>query len=233
MTYDEFIQNILDTRGRFGVPAGEYKERHHIKPKCLGGTNDEANLIDLYAREHFIAHQLLVNDNPTCNALHYALWNMANVTGITGERYKLTPEEYEDIRKKISEKFSGKNHPMYGKPGAMLGKHLSDDTKEKIRSKSIGRKFSDDVRRSLSEYWTGKRVGSDNPMYGKRGGDNPKAKPVYQFLVDGTFVRMWRSAKDVQAELGILAPNITNCCNKRKYNKTAGGFIWRYSKEGE
>ena len=64
MTYNEFIQNILGTRGRFGIPKGEYKERHHIVPKCLGGTNDEDNLIDLYADEHFIAHKLLMEENP-------------------------------------------------------------------------------------------------------------------------------------------------------------------------
>ena len=53
MTYNEFIQNILDTRGRFGIPDGEYKERHHIVPKCLGGTNDKENLIDghVYCKE--------------------------------------------------------------------------------------------------------------------------------------------------------------------------------------
>ena len=233
MTYKEFIQNILDTRGRFEIPKEEYKERHHIVPKCLGGTNDENNLIDLYAQEHFIVHQLLANENPSCNALHYALWNMANVTGITGERYKLTPDEYENVRKNFSEKFSGKNNPMYGKPSVMRGKHLSEETKEKLRVKATGRKMTDDVKKAESEYWMGKRTGADNPMYGKRGGNHPNAKPVYQFLLDWTFVKVWGSAKDVQAELGIPAPNIVNCCNKRKYNKTAGGFIWRYSEEGE
>lgn len=64
MTYKEFIQQILDTRGKFGIPKGEYKERHHIIPKCMGGTNDKDNLIDLYAREHFIAHKLLAEENP-------------------------------------------------------------------------------------------------------------------------------------------------------------------------
>ena len=73
----------------------------------MGGTNDKENLIDLYAREHFVAHQLIVSENPSCNALQYALWNMANMTGATGERYKLTPEEYENIRTSISKKFSG------------------------------------------------------------------------------------------------------------------------------
>ena len=66
MTYEAFIQNILDTRGRFGIPDSEYKERHHIIPKCMNGSNDKDNLIDLYAKEHFIAHKLLAKENP-CN----------------------------------------------------------------------------------------------------------------------------------------------------------------------
>ena len=36
-----------------------YKERHHITPKSLGGSNDSSNLVDLTAREHFVAHFLL------------------------------------------------------------------------------------------------------------------------------------------------------------------------------
>lgn len=233
MTYKEFIQNILDTRGRFGIPKEEYKERHHIIPKCMGGTNDEENLIDLYAREHFVAHQLIASENPSCNALHYALWNMANMTGATGERYKLTPEEYENIRTSISKKFSGVNNPMYGKRSAMYGKHHSKETKEKIRNKALGRKMPEEFKRAASEYWTGKRKGENNPMYGRRGGDNPQAKSVLQFDVEGTFLRKWKSAKDAQKELGIKAPNIVDCCKHKKYHKTAGGFIWRYSEEGE
>ena len=33
-------------------------------------------------------------------------------------------------------------------------------------------------------------------------------------------------------ELNIPRTNITRCCRKRGL-KTAGGFIWRYSEEGE
>lgn len=39
-TYEEFINNILETRGRFAC-GDEYHERHHIVPKCMGGTNEE------------------------------------------------------------------------------------------------------------------------------------------------------------------------------------------------
>ena len=54
-TYEEFINNILETRGRFAC-GEEYHERHHIKPKCMGGTET----VRLTIREHIFAHELLV-----------------------------------------------------------------------------------------------------------------------------------------------------------------------------
>lgn len=38
----------------------QYCERHHIVPQSNGGGNDKENLINLTAREHFFAHELLV-----------------------------------------------------------------------------------------------------------------------------------------------------------------------------
>ena len=49
VTYEEFINNIIQTRDRFAC-GDEYHERHHIIPKCIGGTDDKDNLIDLFAR---------------------------------------------------------------------------------------------------------------------------------------------------------------------------------------
>lgn len=63
MNYKTFIENILNTRGRFAC-GEEYHECHHIIPKSCGGTNDKDNLIDLFAKEHFIAHKLLALENP-------------------------------------------------------------------------------------------------------------------------------------------------------------------------
>ena len=92
MTYKDFIQNILDSRGRFGCNE-EYHERHHIVPKCLGGSNDKENLIDLYAREHFIAHQLLAKENPQELKLVQAYNIMAFTHTDKQNRYEATPEE--------------------------------------------------------------------------------------------------------------------------------------------
>ena len=145
-TYDEFINNILNTRGRFGC-VDSYHERHHIIPKCCGGTNDKDNLIDLYAKEHFIAHKLLAEENHDNKKLVYAWWCMSVQTNEhTKERYKITAEEYEmakEIYGKISsENNLGENNPMYGK-------HHSEET-----------------RRHWSELRKGKNIGKDNPNYG-------------------------------------------------------------------
>ena len=67
-TYKDFIDGIIQTRGRFNC-GDEYHERHHILPKCMGGTDCKDNLIDLYAREHFEAHRLLALENPDSDKL--------------------------------------------------------------------------------------------------------------------------------------------------------------------
>lgn len=49
-----------------------YSERHHIIPRCLKGNNEEENLVYLTAREHYIAHQILVILFPKVYRLAYA-----------------------------------------------------------------------------------------------------------------------------------------------------------------
>lgn len=147
LTYQAFIDNILQTRGRFAC-GNEYHERHHIVPKCLGGTNEENNLIDLFAREHFEAHRLLALENPENNGLQYAWWNMCQIQGNDGQdRYIPTAEEFEQARKicsKLSsERNFGENHPMFGL-------HHSEQTKEK-----------------MSKAHKGQMTGEKNPMFGK------------------------------------------------------------------
>lgn len=138
LIYEEFIQNILDTRGRFNC-GDEYHERHHIVPKCMGGTNDEDNLIDLFAREHFIAHRLLALENSENHKLVYA-WN--RMCNSKNGYYQITPEEYEEARKTFSKMISGENNGMYGQTHTQeardkiskihKGKTLSDEHVDKL-----------------------------------------------------------------------------------------------------
>ena len=100
-SYQDFIDNIIKIRGRFSC-GEEYHERHHIVPKCMNGTDDEENLIDLFAREHFEAHRLLAQENSDNYKLVYA-WTMMAWTKKGDRNCEVTAEEYEEARKAMSE----------------------------------------------------------------------------------------------------------------------------------
>lgn len=62
-----YLALIEKARNRFN-PEG-YFEIHHILPRCLGGNDDEQNLVKLTPEEHYVAHQLLVKIYPNNNKL--------------------------------------------------------------------------------------------------------------------------------------------------------------------
>lgn len=114
MTYKEFIDNILSSRGRFGL-INEYKERHHIIPRCMNGSDDKENLIDLTAEEHFRAHELLAKENPDNLSLQYALVFTIVANKSNPNRYKPTKDEKDyinELNRKINS-IKGKNRKLY------------------------------------------------------------------------------------------------------------------------
>lgn len=58
-----------------------------------------------------------------------------------------------------------------------------------------------------------------------------KYKIVYQFTLDGTFVREWPSVKEVQQQTGWSQGNISACCCGCKGFKSAYGYKWSYDKD--
>lgn len=62
MNYQKIYDNLI-SKGKDRILEG-YVEKHHIIPRCIGGTDDKENLVDLTPEEHYLAHQLLVKIYP-------------------------------------------------------------------------------------------------------------------------------------------------------------------------
>lgn len=232
MTYQEFINNILSTRGRFGC-QDKYHERHHILPKCLGGTNDEKNLIDLYADEHYIAHELLAQENPHNKGLQYALWTMSRCTKVqNNDRYVPTEEQYKNAREAFSKAMSGENNPLYGKK-------MTDEQKQKL-SESL--KKSPAHRKHMEEMWKNNK-GRTPPNKGVspsketiqklkeyRNSKEFKAKvskKVSKYDMDGNFICTYGSLVDAATDIGGSANNIGRVL--RGERNSYKGFLWKYA----
>lgn len=70
MNYQKIYQALIN-RAKSRTLIG-YKETHHIVPRCMGGTDDHTNLVELTPEEHYVAHQLLVKIHTEDKRLLYA-----------------------------------------------------------------------------------------------------------------------------------------------------------------
>lgn len=245
LTYDNFIENILKTRGRFNC-GNEYYERHHIVPRCMGGTNDEDNLIDLYANEHFIAHKLLANENPDNDSLIYAWWCMANASNSNKRDCKITAEEYENAKKYYS---AMRSAAMAGEKHPNFGQHHSEETRKKMSDAALGEKnhnfgkhTPDNIRAKISEalsgekcYWYGKHHTDESKKKmseANSDSNHPQRRPVYCYELDECF---W-GVKEAAIKYNINGSSISRCCRGKlqsagKHPETGEKLHWSYIDE--
>ncbi len=67
MNYQKIYEELVNRAKERKTP--EYSEKHHIIPRCLGGSDCPSNLVSLTPEEHYVAHQLLVKIHPGSFAL--------------------------------------------------------------------------------------------------------------------------------------------------------------------
>jgi hypothetical protein len=97
--------------------------KHHIIPKCFGGSDDENNLVLLHPVDHMIQHFV--------NYKMYGRWQDAAAAKLLGYKSNFDFSEKEiELRSKTK---LGKNNPMFGK------KH-SDKAKKKMSENMSGAK---------------------------------------------------------------------------------------------
>ena len=151
MNYQKHYDRLIE-RANNRVMCG-YSENHHIIPRCIGGSDKIENIVKLTAREHFLAHLLLVKIYPNERKLLFAVRMMSgNPTGKrnTNKTYGWIKERLsqlghsEETKQKISQSLSGKNNHFYGKT------------------------HSGEVKKQHSEKMKGRLSGDKNPFYGKK-----------------------------------------------------------------
>lgn len=105
MNYEKLYNHLIErAKGRINVG---YTESHHIVPRCLGGTDDLLNLVDLTAREHYVAHILLAK-------IHGGtLWHAVN---LMGRLKKYSNRQYERARIEHSRLLSIQNKRTKSRP---------------------------------------------------------------------------------------------------------------------
>lgn len=99
---------------------------------------------------------------------------------------------------------------------------ITEKRVQDARSKQIGKHFSDETKRKISENMKGEK----NIWWGKKGSMHPRSKPVLQFSLDGELIKEWVNAASAQK---IYGGHVTSCA--RGDRNQCGGYRWKYKSD--
>ena len=68
-----------------------------------------------------------------------------------------------------------------------------------------------------------------SPALGLFGDDNPRSKPIVQLSIDGSFIKRWANAREIDKELNVDFRYVSRCCNHKC--KTAKGYVFMFEEE--
>lgn len=243
MNYQRIYNQIIERAQKRQLEG--YVEKHHLVPRCLGGSDDKENLVELTAREHFLCHQLLCEIYPDSEKLKYALYLM-NIGKQKNKNanYQISSRTYERLKKEHSLLITGKPKDQKTKnkiSKALKGKKLSDEIKQKIslgrkgiKSKShkkgnehklFGKKKSEEHSKKIGLGHKGKKthvIPHNEETKQKISKSKRKWTYIEQIDKNGNIVKIFNT----QAEAEKLFKGVSNVlCGLAK---TAGGYFWRH-----
>ena len=226
--YRKYIE-LIDYAKSEEYELQEYYEKHHIVPrsfyekKHMSIDNSDDNLVALNLQDHFMAHWYITKCcvQKMKRSMEYAVVLMSNMVNCKTNREdtaiakavafalskvdKMRIPVSEETRMKMAEAKTGENNPMFGK-------HLSEETRNRISEAKSGRVLTEEHRKKISQANKGK-------IYAP-------TKSVVQYSKDGEFIAEYSSIMEAERYTGCDNSIICKCCRGKR--KSAGGFIWKY-----
>lgn len=143
---------------------------------------------------------------------------------------ELTKKEKEYIKQyRSSEDEFGYNLTEGG--DGTFGRYHSEETKDKIRQKAIGRAVSEETRQKLSEAGKVRTAGRDAYWSSGNIGKN-RRKPVLQYTKEGEFIREFEGVNIAAKETGIKVTTIINALKQKNIvGSKKNPFIWVYKED--
>ena len=204
MNYKKIYNNLI-IRGRNRILEGYY-EKHRIIPKCIGGSDEPDNIVNLTPEEHYVAHQLLVKIYPNNIKLIYSA--VAMTCDYTGNR--INNKLFGWIKRKLSESKKNKSTSLKNKSyEEIMGKERAAELRKK-RTESNNKRWGKIKNRSREA------------MYGKEKAAKITALHTTKVMCVETG-EIFNSITEAYKKYPF--GGIGDCA--RGINKTAGGYHWQ------
>jgi hypothetical protein len=216
MKYIKIYNQIID-RAKTRQIEG-YTEKHHVIPKCLGGSNDKDNIVQLTAREHFLCHQLLCEIYPNNDKLKYALFLMA-IGKNKKIKYIISSRVYEQLKIEYSKISKGKLKPEG------FGDKIKNN---KERKEKISKANKKPKPKGFGTNHSSKMKGKNQSKQTIENRIKKISKAIIQCDLNGNPIKKWNSAVEASKILKINKSMINAVARGNTNHKTAGKYKWIY-----
>ena len=168
MNYEKIYNQLIQKRQQNQLDSSIYKEHHHIIPRSLQGKDDAANIVCLTAKEHYLAHLLLVKITEKKYG-YMSIQHQKMILAITYFKTCFTNPRQIERSKELKNKFTGR---IYKYIRELNSKNQSIKMKGKLigqKNGMYGRKHTLQSKQKIAQTRKirGCGIGSKNPMYGK------------------------------------------------------------------
>lgn len=215
MNYQRIYNQLIERAQLRALPVGTYCEVHHIQPRSEGGTNEISNLAKLTAREHFLAHWLLVRIKPT--PARVFSFNMMCNLGPAQRLHQYTPSS-----RAVAE--ARERHSRHIQK-IMKGKQVSEETRALISEKKKGWVPSKEWRKQKSDSLKGRKISEEQKQQISATSKGRK-KP------DGFGAKIAIANKKLKSKGTYITPagTFTTAEEAAKANKCTATTIWNRCK---
>jgi hypothetical protein len=174
--YTKWYNEIILRAQARTLSSDLYREKHHIVPRSLGGSNQASNLVILTAREHFLCHWLLtkMTSGQDQQKMAYACKRMMHSAGEKQYRYKVNSKLYEQLKISLNQILKNREFTdLWITPLKKSAKRRADA--EGAEEKAIRRDNMIRVNKSRKGEKRPWQSGANNHFFGVRmcGADNP------------------------------------------------------------
>jgi hypothetical protein len=230
--YSKVYFSTIEKAVHRGWKKARGRERHHIIPQSLGGSNNKINLVYLSCREHFLCHWLLVKmtQGEYYHKMVYALMGM-RAENEHQERYQtiFTARVYEKYRIEHAEYHSklmkSKNLVPWNKGGV----EITDEHRENLRNAALTRnidpvKQAEGQRKRLEKIIGQKRTDETKRLMSlsskgiPKGPQSDEHKLAISLGGKGIKKKNGHSTNVANAVLGNISINKDGCEKKVKAN---------------
>jgi group I intron endonuclease len=222
-----------------------YLIRNKVNDKCYVGQTIQKNV-----NNRWRAHR---HSSDTILASAFSKYGMANfefsvISEIPNEQ--LDEREISEIRERNTISPNGYNlegggnfgkiiHPSsrlmmreakLGEKNFNFGKPRTEEAKINIGLAHKGLTHTEETKARISSKKKGTQLGENNPFFNKTHTSEMKAKlgtAVDKYTKDGEFLETFTTVTFAADSAGINRKNVSACLVGRQ--KTAGGFVWKYS----